>query len=182
MNSNVVEKCLAFCQTLVSSKQQFKITLYFGQDVFNFETKVLSTSICHVKKKTPSQVRREERRRQTFYMKKQTEKVVDVNEKIAKKSTLIPKPFEATEKEAVKDAKKFFCDKCGYSIHTLKGLKTHVLRRHKTSNGVISENDEEVEDSIPQIDGHLEQKSDVSIILKDKETQTEEVKNNWVVL
>ena len=87
---------------LVSSKQQFKINLSFGKDVFNFETKVLSTSICHVKKKTPSQVRREERRRLTFYMKKQTEKVVDVNEKIAEKSTLVTEPVEATEKKLSK--------------------------------------------------------------------------------
>ena len=53
---------------------------------------------------------------------------------------------------------------------------------HKTSNEVISEKDEEVEDSIPQIDGHSEQKSDVSMVVKDKETQTEEVKNTSAVL
>ena len=50
----------------------------------------------------------------------------------------------------------------------MKGLKTHVSRMHTTSNGVIPEKEEEVEDSIPQIDGHSEQKSDVSKVVKDK--------------
>ena len=59
-------------------------------------------------RRRPIQVRREEKRHQAFYIKKQTEKVVDVNEKIAEKSTLVTEPAEATEKEAVKDPKKFF--------------------------------------------------------------------------
>ena len=109
-----------------------------------------------------------------------------MNGNIAESSSLVPEQVEyinkATEKKAVIDSKMLSCYTCGYSTHTLKGLKTHVSRMHKTSNGVLSEKDEEVEDSIPQIDGHSEQKSDVSKVVKDKDIQTEEVKNNCLVL
>ena len=66
MNSTLLDKCLAFCQTLASSKTQFKFNLSFGKDIFNFEIKELDKSSCAKKKKSLSQIRRETRRREDF--------------------------------------------------------------------------------------------------------------------
>ena len=59
-------------------------------------------------RRRPIQVRREEKRHQAFYIKKKTEKVVDVNEKIAEKFTLVTEPAEATEKKLSKILKSSF--------------------------------------------------------------------------
>ena len=63
MESAVVEKCLAFCQVLVTSKQQFSFKLSLGKDTFDFNNKELVDSSCVKKKKSPSQTRREEKRK-----------------------------------------------------------------------------------------------------------------------
>ena len=73
MNPTVVDKCLAFCQTLASFKHKFTFNLSIGKDTFNFDLKELSTSSYMVKKKTPSQLRREARRREQFCKKRQSE-------------------------------------------------------------------------------------------------------------
>ena len=69
MDSTVVDKCLAFCQTLASSKVQFQFNLSLGKDTFNFVIKELEKTSCNKKKKTPSQIRREIRRREEFKQK-----------------------------------------------------------------------------------------------------------------
>ena len=63
MESGVVEKCLAFCQALVTTNQTFSSNLTISKDNFNFTNKKLQGSSCRGKKKSPSQVRREVRRR-----------------------------------------------------------------------------------------------------------------------
>ena len=65
-----MNKCLAFCQTLASSKIQFKFNLSFGKATFNFVIKELDKSSCIKKKITPSQIRRETRRREMCKQKK----------------------------------------------------------------------------------------------------------------
>merc|ERR1712114_83897 len=62
MDKDVIEKCLAFCQALSSSNQLFSFNLKIGSDSFNFDMKELAKSSC-VKKKSPSQLRREKRKR-----------------------------------------------------------------------------------------------------------------------
>ena len=63
MESAVVKKGLAFCQGLVTSKQQFSLKLFLRKDTFDFNNKELENSFCIKKKKSPSQTRREERRK-----------------------------------------------------------------------------------------------------------------------
>ena len=53
-----VDKCLAFCQSLVMSGKKFSFTLSIGVDTFCFNNKELDSS-SFVKKKSPSQIRRE---------------------------------------------------------------------------------------------------------------------------
>ena len=109
-----------------------------------------------------------------------------MNGNIAESSSLVPEQVEcinkATKKEAVIDSKMFACYTCCYSTNTLKGLKAHVSRMHKTLNEDISGKNRQVGDSIPQTDVHSEQKLDGSMVEKEIENQTEEVKNNCLVL
>ena len=63
MDKDVVEKCLAFCQALTSSNHLFSFSLKIGNDAFNFDLKELAKSSCVKKKKSPSQLRREKKRR-----------------------------------------------------------------------------------------------------------------------
>ena len=60
----VLDKCLAFCQALVQSNNQFTFKLAIGNVNFNFEHKKPEKSFWKKKKKSPSQIKREERRRQ----------------------------------------------------------------------------------------------------------------------
>ena len=60
-----VDKCLAFCQSLATSGQKFSFTLSIGKDNFSFSNnKELGSSSCLKKKKSPSRIRREQRRKE----------------------------------------------------------------------------------------------------------------------
>ena len=61
-----IDKCLAFCQALVSSNQKFTFSLSIGKETFKFDNKKLVASCCGktLKKKSPSQIRREYRSRE----------------------------------------------------------------------------------------------------------------------
>ena len=75
MDIPVLEKCLAFCQGLVQSNQKFSFNFSCGKDNFNFDNKELVNSSWK-KMKSPSQFRREKKRRETRLMNtKDTEKV-----------------------------------------------------------------------------------------------------------
>ena len=63
MDADVVNKCLAFCQGLVSLGQHFSFNLSLGKNHFNFDNKELVKSSWMKKKKSPSQLRREEKRK-----------------------------------------------------------------------------------------------------------------------
>ena len=63
MDVVVVEKCLAFCQGLVESNNKFTFNLSLAQDALIFYNKELAKSSC-MKKKTPSQLRREKIRKE----------------------------------------------------------------------------------------------------------------------
>ena len=63
MDVLVLEKCLAFCQGLVETNTKFSLNLSLGMDVFNFNNKELDNSSWKKKKKSPSQLRREKRRK-----------------------------------------------------------------------------------------------------------------------
>ena len=56
-----MDKCLAICQTLAMSNLKFTSTLSLGKD--NFSNKELVECSWKMKKKSPSQQRREEKRK-----------------------------------------------------------------------------------------------------------------------
>ena len=64
MNDSLMEKCLAFCQGLVQSNNKFSFNFSCGKDNFNFDNKELANSSWK-KKKSPSQLRRQKKRRES---------------------------------------------------------------------------------------------------------------------
>ena len=84
-----MDKCLAICQTLAMSNLKFTSTLSLGKDKFNFSNKELVESSWKMKKKSPSQQRREEKRKFKHFEMKVAEKVAESdvgkgNEKVCK--------------------------------------------------------------------------------------------------
>ena len=58
-----MDQCLAFCQTLAMSNQKFTFSISLVKDNFNFSNNELVENSWKMKKKSPSQERREERRK-----------------------------------------------------------------------------------------------------------------------
>ena len=136
-----IDKCLAFCQALVSSNQKFTFTLSIGKETFKFDNKELVASSCGktLKKKSPSQIRREDRRREARKSK--------IAEEVVKDPAMsAPKTPKAAEKTAVPKQNStvlaFKCEQCEYTSTSEKGMKQHVRMKHKTLQVV-----EEAEDS-----------------------------------
>ena len=64
MNSAIVDKCLNFCNGLVKSNKQVSFNLSLGKDInFNFQYKEPANGSWTRKKKSPSQMRREAKRK-----------------------------------------------------------------------------------------------------------------------
>ena len=114
MDKEVVEKCLAFCQALSSSNQLFSLNLKIGSDSFNFDMKELVKSSCAKKKKSPSQLRREMKRRDE--RKRAATKAEEDIAKVSDKSAMVTKPK---------------CDPCGTSFNSEEELNTHRESDHK---------------------------------------------------
>ena len=125
-----IDKCLAFCQALVSSNQKFTFTLSIGKETFKFDNKELVASSCGKnKKKSPSQVRREERRREARKL-KTAEQVVEVLPSAT--------PQQAAEKTAVNavpqqesTTSQFKCEQCDFKSTSERGLKQHTRIKHR---------------------------------------------------
>ena len=113
MDGNVVEKCLAFCQALVTANKTFSLNLSINKDSFVFSNKGLSKSSCMAKKKSLSQVRREMRRR---------------NERESKKSEVTVNVTEHCNPET---PEVYSCNHCEVNFKTEKGLKIHIGKVHK---------------------------------------------------
>ena len=110
-----VDKCLAFCQSLVMSGHKFSFTLSIGNGNFSFNNKELGSSSCTRKKKSPSQIRRELRRKTERSLKKAaetTEKVVE-----ARKSE---------EFGSLVNPVNFHCSGCDLSFKTEEDLNAHI--------------------------------------------------------
>ena len=99
----VLEKCLDFCQELVMSNHKFSFNFSIGKDNFNLENSELVNSSWK-KMKSPSQFRREAKRRETTQ---------EVTEKVSAKSLY--------------DNHNFKCDLCGLSFITEKGLNIYMF-------------------------------------------------------
>ena len=109
----VLDKCLAFCQALVQSNNQFTFKLAIGNVNFNFEHKKPEKSFWKKKKKSPSQVRREERRRQ------ERAKVND------------PKDAGRASEENFKPVA-INCSQCDFTSSSEEDLRIHVKTEHRS--------------------------------------------------
>ena len=94
MEPALVEKCLAFFQTLPNSKQKFLFKLAVGMDAVRFNKELFKRS-CPGNKKSPCQMRREEARINKYCVNKSNQ--VSVEEVEDKKSTDKTKAYEVIE-------------------------------------------------------------------------------------
>ena len=120
-----MDKCLAFCQALIKTDQKFTLNLSIGKDRFFFSNKELESS-WKKKKKSPSQLRREENRKRNR-QNKAAEEVADngADEASAEKVEI----NSTAEKAGVLAI--MSCKECGYKATTEKGLKQHERMKHK---------------------------------------------------
>ena len=132
MESGVAEKCLAFCQALTSSNQKFSLSLSIGQDNFNFCNKDLVTSsVLKKKKKSPSQIRREAKRKLERHQKENPEDTVKVFDGCSMSKCKGVSDFE--------EATCFKCPECELSFKTEKLMKIHIGKSHKSETLSTSE-------------------------------------------
>ena len=108
-NSALVSQCLDFCQTLAGKSLTFSFTLSLGNSFsFSLDTSGKEAKASKAKKKSPSTLKRDARRRNEFVKKK----------------------LEAS----TGDEKAFKCDQCGNIFKSENGLKIHVGKSHKKVN------------------------------------------------
>ena len=116
-----VDKCLAFCQSLVMSGKKFSFNLSIGVDTFSFNNKELESSFC-VKKKSPSQIRRELKRKAERSAKKaeaeSTEEVVE--EQMVEEKSSIASTLKTVNK----------CSQCDSLFKSEEELKNHICNMH----------------------------------------------------
>ena len=101
------------------SGQKFSFTLSIGKDNFSFTNKELGSSSCTRKKKSPSQIRREQRRKTERSLKKAaepTEKVVEAS--------------ESEESGSIINAVLFQCSQCDFSFKAEEDLTAHIADMH----------------------------------------------------
>ena len=115
-----MDKCIALCQALAQSGHKFTLNISLGKDKLFFCTKELTSSWQMKKKsKSPSQLRREERRR-VERQNKVAEEVTEDNNAVAEK-----------ERNTGKVTEKGACDQCDFKTTTEKGLKQHKTKKHE---------------------------------------------------
>ena len=102
------------------SGQKFSFTLSIGKDNFSFTNKELGSSSC-MKKKSPSQIRRELRRREERSLKKAAEPT----EKVAEAS-------ESEESCPKVNTVDFQCSQCVSSFNAEEDLNAHIGDLHTT--------------------------------------------------
>ena len=126
-NAGLLSQCLEFCQTLSSKSLTFSFALALGNN-FSFHVDTTGEGALTSKakkKKTPSALRRNARRRTKFLKKKLDASTSDVlqSEHVSLE--------EAVEKVNVVVEKAFKCDQCEYSFKSENGLKIHAGKSHK---------------------------------------------------
>ena len=132
-----MDKCLAFCQALATSNQKFTFSLTIGKDSFSFDNKELVSSSWQKKKKSPSQLRREAKRREERASKAAVE--------ATGVSLTTEEVVENISEPVVKDPGgkasklKFKCDQCHYLSVSAKGLSQHIRVKHRVAqvNGAV---------------------------------------------
>merc|ERR1719260_498109 len=133
-----MDKCLAFCQALATSNQKFTFSLTIGKDSFSFENKELVSSSWQKKKKSPSQLRREAKRREERASKAAVEAngVSHTTEEVVEN---ISEPVVKDKPRGEASNLKFKCDQCNYLSVSAKGLSQHIRVKHRVAqvNGAV---------------------------------------------
>ena len=118
-NAGLLSQCLEFCQTLSSKSLTFSFALTVGDSFsFSLDTRgevALAPKAKKNKKKTPSALRRNARRRAEFLRKKLEASTVDSTQSV----------------ERAGDEKAFKCNQCENIFKSENGLKIHVGKAHK---------------------------------------------------
>ena len=117
-----VDKCLEFCKTLAMSNHKFSFHISIGNDRFNFSNKEQVQSSWQ-KKKSPSQVRREMRRKEDHQRQKATEKVTDNDDKQSNLNKVTEKVTDANVTHT--------CDQCEFESISDRGLRQHIRKKHQ---------------------------------------------------
>ena len=134
----LVSQCLDFCQTLASKSPTFSFTLTLGNSFsFSLDTrgKDALTLQEKKKKKTPSTLRRDARRRSEFLKKKLEVSTGDASSQSE----------SVSEEEAIKEVVEkevFKCEQCENIFKSENGLKIHVGKAHKKVNPIPSTPDQ----------------------------------------
>ena len=141
-----MDKCLAFCQALAMSNQKFTFSLTIGKDSFSFDNKELVSSSWQKKKKSPSQLRREAKRKEERASKAAVEAtgVGNTTEEVVE---IISEPVVKDKPRGEASNLKFKCDQCHYLSVSAKGLSQHIRVKHRIAqvNGAddtVSDNKE----------------------------------------
>ena len=133
-----MDKCLAFCQALATSNQKFTFSLTIGKDSFSFDNKELVSSSWQKKKKSPSQLRREAKRREERASKAavKTTGVSHTTEEVVEN---ISEPVVKDKPRGEASNLKFKCDQCHYLSVSAKGLSQHIRVKHRVAqvNGAV---------------------------------------------
>ena len=133
-----MDKCLAFCQALATSNQKFTFSLTIGKDSFSFDNKELVSSSWQKKKKSPSQLRREAKRREERASKAAVE-ATGVSHTTEEVVEIISEPVVKDKPRGEASNLKFKCDQCHYLSVSAKGLSQHIRVKHRVAqvNGAV---------------------------------------------
>ena len=132
-NAALLSQCLDFCQTLSSKSLTFSFALSLGNSFsFHLDTSgkgaIAAEAKKMKKKKTPSALRRNARRRAEFVK----------NKLEASTSDALQSEHVSVEEAVEKIEKAFKCDQCEYSFKSENGLKIHAGKSHKKVTSLTS--------------------------------------------
>ena len=130
----ILSQCLELCQTLSSKSLTFSFALTVGDSFsFSLDTRgeaALASKAKKNKKKTPSALRRNARRRAEFLRKKLEASTVETTQ-----SEQVPLT-EVVERAG--DEKAFKCNQCENIFKSENGLKIHVGKAHKKASSHLA--------------------------------------------
>ena len=123
-DSSLATQCLDFCQALARQGKVFKFSLTIDSTfTFSLDTKEGKANLPSgsQRRKSPSTLRRNAKRREEF---------------LAKKSTLESSVITGLESNG-KQCEAYQCDQCDSSFKTVNGLKIHVGKSHKEASSPV---------------------------------------------
>ena len=122
-DSSLATQCLDFCQALARQGKDFKLSITIGSTfTFSLDTKEGKTTLPTriQKRKSPSTLKRNAKRREEFLVKKSTS------------ASSVLTGLESNQKQC----ETFQCDQCNSSFKTVNGLKIHKGKSHKEASSV----------------------------------------------